>query len=116
MATARGFVDTSPLRRCAVYCLKDAWLPMKIMDKQLVSAAAPCGCARCITLAIARALQVLVNYVEMSRVTGVPVEFLLSRGQQVREVVADGGVRSGLNARAPNRLKLCLCSTASAAT
>jgi len=49
-------------RRLAVYCLKDAWLPQRLMDK----------------------LSCLENYTEMSRVTGVPFNFLLSRGQQVK--------------------------------
>ena len=48
--------------RLAVYCLKDALLPQRLMDK----------------------LHVLVNYVEMARVTGVPVSFLISRGQQIK--------------------------------
>ena len=48
--------------RLAVYCLKDAQLPQRLMDK----------------------LSVLVNYVEMSRVTGVPLSFLISRGQQIK--------------------------------
>lgn len=48
--------------RLAVYCLKDALLPQKLMDK----------------------LSVLVNYVEMARVTGVPMDFLLTRGQQIK--------------------------------
>ncbi len=29
-------------------------------------------------------LSVLINYVEMARVTGVPVSFLISRGQQIK--------------------------------
>lgn len=49
-------------RRLAVYCLKDAYLPQRLMDK----------------------LMCLVNYTEMARVTGVPFMFLLSRGQQVK--------------------------------
>ncbi|RMD45123.1 hypothetical protein DV735_g64, partial [Chaetothyriales sp. CBS 134920] len=49
-------------RRLAVYCLKDAYLPQRLMDK----------------------LMSLVNYTEMARVTGVPFNFLLSRGQQVK--------------------------------
>ena len=49
-------------RRLAVYCLKDAYLPQKLMDK----------------------LYVIVNHVEMARVTGVPLDFLLSRGQQIK--------------------------------
>lgn len=49
-------------RRLAVYCIKDAMLPMKLMEK----------------------LSVMVNYIEMARVTGVPLNFLLSRGQQIK--------------------------------
>lgn len=48
--------------RLAVYCLKDALLPQRLMEK----------------------LSVLINYVEMARVTGVPVSFLISRGQQIK--------------------------------
>mmetsp|Transcript_6047 Transcript_6047/g.15029 ORF Transcript_6047/g.15029 Transcript_6047/m.15029 type:complete len:1171 (-) Transcript_6047:183-3695(-) len=48
--------------RLATYCLKDALLPQRLMDK----------------------LSVLVNYVEMARVTGVPMSFLISRGQQIK--------------------------------
>ena len=49
-------------RRLAVYCLKDAYLPQRLMDK----------------------LMCLVNYTEMARVTGVPFNFLLAKGQQVK--------------------------------
>ena len=49
-------------RRLAVYCLKDAFLPQRLMDK----------------------LMCLVNYTEMARVTGVPFNFLLSKGQQIK--------------------------------
>ncbi|KAI5867309.1 DNA polymerase family B-domain-containing protein [Durotheca rogersii] len=49
-------------RRLAVYCLKDAYLPQRLMDK----------------------LSCLANYTEMARVTGVPFNYLLSRGQQVK--------------------------------
>lgn len=49
-------------RRLAVYCLKDAYLPQRLMDK----------------------LMCLVNYTEMARVTGVPFSYLLARGQQVK--------------------------------
>ena len=45
-----------------MYCIKDAQLPMKLMEK----------------------LSVIVNYIEMARVTGVPLGFLLSRGQQIK--------------------------------
>lgn len=49
-------------RRLAVYCLKDAYLPQRLMDK----------------------LMCLVNYTEMARVTGVPFNYLLAKGQQVK--------------------------------
>ncbi|RWA14021.1 hypothetical protein EKO27_g1078 [Xylaria grammica] len=49
-------------RRLALYCLKDAYLPQRLMDK----------------------LSCLANYTEMARVTGVPFSFLLSRGQQIK--------------------------------
>jgi DNA polymerase delta subunit 1 len=49
-------------RRLAVYCLKDAYLPQRLLDK----------------------LMCLVNYTEMARVTGVPFNYLLSRGQQIK--------------------------------
>jgi DNA polymerase delta subunit 1 len=51
-------------RRLAVYCLKDAYLPQRLMDK----------------------LSCLENYTEMARVTGVPFNYLLARGQQVKFV------------------------------
>jgi DNA polymerase delta subunit 1 len=49
-------------RRLAVYCVKDAYLPLRLMEK----------------------LMILYNYVEMARVTGVPLSYLLSRGQQIK--------------------------------
>ena len=51
-------------RRLAVYCLKDSYLPQRLMDK----------------------LSCLENYTEMARVTGVPFNYLLARGQQVKFV------------------------------
>ncbi|KAH9866079.1 DNA-directed DNA polymerase delta [Plenodomus biglobosus] len=54
--------DSNSRRRLAVYCLKDAYLPQRLLDK----------------------LMCLVNYTEMARVTGVPFNYLLARGQQVR--------------------------------
>ena len=48
--------------RLAVYCLKDAQLPLNLMNK----------------------LSVLVNNIEMARVTGVPMSFLITRGQQIK--------------------------------
>lgn len=56
--------DSNSRRRLAVYCLKDAYLPQRLMDK----------------------LMCLVNYTEMARVTGVPFNYLLSRGQQIKFV------------------------------
>jgi DNA polymerase delta subunit 1 len=49
-------------RRLAVYCLKDAFLPLLLMKK----------------------LSIVVNYIEMARVTGVPLNFILTRGQQIK--------------------------------
>lgn len=57
-----GNADTR--KRLAVYCLKDAFLPQRLMDR----------------------LMCLINYVEMARVTGVPFNYLLSRGQQVKVI------------------------------
>ncbi|KAI9293706.1 hypothetical protein K502DRAFT_325185 [Neoconidiobolus thromboides FSU 785] len=51
-------------RRLAVYCLKDAYLPLRLMDK----------------------LMVFINYLEMARVTGVPFGYILTRGQQIKVV------------------------------
>ncbi|KAI1884714.1 hypothetical protein AGOR_G00229260 [Albula goreensis] len=51
-------------RRLAVYCLKDAYLPLRLLQK----------------------LMCVINYMEMARVTGVPLTYLLSRGQQVKVV------------------------------
>lgn len=56
--------DSETRRRLAVYCLKDAFLPLRLMEK----------------------LMCLVNYTEMARVTGVPFSFLLSRGQQIKVI------------------------------
>ncbi|BEI82815.1 hypothetical protein CcaverHIS002_0306830 [Cutaneotrichosporon cavernicola] len=51
-------------RRLAVYCLKDAYLPQRLLDR----------------------LMCLVNYTEMARVTGIPFNDVLTRGQQIRVV------------------------------
>ncbi|EAT82147.2 DNA polymerase [Parastagonospora nodorum] len=56
--------DSNSRRRLAVYCLKDAYLPQRLLDK----------------------LMCLVNYTEMARVTGVPFNYILARGQQIRFV------------------------------
>ena len=54
--------DADTRRRLAVYCLKDAYLPQRLLQK----------------------LMCLINYAEMARVCGVPLSYLLARGQQVR--------------------------------
>lgn len=51
-------------RRLAMYCLKDAYLPLKLLNK----------------------LMCIINYMEMARVTGVPLLCLLTRGQQIKVV------------------------------
>ena len=51
-------------RRLVEYCLKDSLLPLRLMDKLLL----------------------MVNFIEMARVTGVPIVFLLTRGQQIKVV------------------------------
>ena len=58
----RGNSETR--HRLAVYCLKDAILPQRLLIKLLS----------------------LVNYIEMARVTGVPLSWLLTRGQQIKVV------------------------------
>eukprot|EP01053_Blabericola_migrator_P007418 Blabericola_migrator_1__7417@NODE_377_length_9219_cov_163_315122_g301_i0_p2_GENE_NODE_377_length_9219_cov_163_315122_g301_i0NODE_377_length_9219_cov_163_315122_g301_i0_p2_ORF_typecomplete_len839_score179_53DNA_pol_B/PF00136_21/1_4e84DNA_pol_B_exo1/PF03104_19/5_1e65DNA_pol_B_exo1/PF03104_19/2_1e03RNase_H_2/PF13482_6/7_7e08DNA_pol_B_exo2/PF10108_9/2_1e06DNA_pol_B_2/PF03175_13/4_9e03DNA_pol_B_2/PF03175_13/0_018_NODE_377_length_9219_cov_163_315122_g301_i018764392 len=56
----RANADTR--QRIAIYCLKDSALVIRLLD----------------------ALCFLVNYMEMARVTGVPVNLLLTRGQQIK--------------------------------
>ncbi|AMD21716.1 HFL140Wp [Eremothecium sinecaudum] len=56
--------DSETRRRLAVYCLKDAYLPLRLLEK----------------------LMALVNYTEMSRVTGVPFSYLITRGQQIKVI------------------------------
>jgi len=51
-------------RRLAVYCLKDAYLPLRLLDK----------------------LMCVINSMEMARVTGVPLSYLQTRGQQIKVV------------------------------
>ncbi|KOX76910.1 DNA polymerase delta catalytic subunit [Melipona quadrifasciata] len=51
-------------RRLAVYCLKDAYLPLRLLDK----------------------LMCIFIYMEMARVTGVSMCSLLTRGQQIKVV------------------------------
>lgn len=56
--------DAYTRRRLAVYCLKDAILPQRLMDRLLS----------------------LTNYMEMARVTGMPLGWLLSRGHMIKVV------------------------------
>lgn len=56
----RGTAETR--RRLAVYCLKDSHLPLRLFDK----------------------LKYMYNQVEMARVTGVPMSYLLTRGQSIK--------------------------------
>lgn len=56
--------DEQTRRRLAMYCLKDAYLPLRLLNK----------------------LMCVVNYMEMARVTGVPLSCLLTRGQQIKVV------------------------------
>ena len=54
--------DEFTRRRLAIYCVKDAYLPLRLWDK----------------------LMCLFNLTEMARVTGVPLTYLFSRGQQIK--------------------------------
>lgn len=56
--------DSQTRRRLAVYCLKDAYLPLRLLDK----------------------LMCIFIYMEMARVTGVSISSLLTRGQQIKVV------------------------------
>ena len=49
-------------KRIAVYCLKDCLLPLKLLEK----------------------LMLLIHYVEMARVTGIPLSYVVNRGQQIK--------------------------------
>lgn len=51
--------NSADRHRLAVYCVKDAALPDRLLNH----------------------LNALLNYIEMARVTGVPLNFLLQRGQ-----------------------------------
>lgn len=52
------------LFRLAVYCIKDAELPLKLLDH----------------------VKSFTNDIEMARVTGVPITSLLTKGEQVKVV------------------------------
>ncbi|XP_072778969.1 DNA polymerase delta catalytic subunit-like [Taeniopygia guttata] len=56
--------DAQTRRRLALYCLKDAMLPLRLLER----------------------LMTLVTLVEMARVTAVPLSYLLTHGQQVKVV------------------------------
>jgi DNA polymerase delta subunit 1 len=56
--------DDETRRRLAIYCLKDAYLPQRLLEK----------------------LMIMVNYIEMARVTGIPIAFILQRGQQIKVI------------------------------
>lgn len=56
--------SSSDRRRLAVYCIKDAYLPQRLLDK----------------------LMIIYNYFEMARVTGIPLNYLLSRGQSIKVI------------------------------
>jgi len=56
--------DDETRKRLAEYCLKDALLPLRLMQK----------------------LMLWINYVEMARVTGVPINYLLTRGQSIKVI------------------------------
>ncbi|KAK9885614.1 hypothetical protein WA026_012378 [Henosepilachna vigintioctopunctata] len=56
--------DEQTRRRLAVYCIKDADLPLRLLDH----------------------VKSFTNDVEMSRVTGVPITSLLTKGEQVKVV------------------------------
>eukprot|EP00171_Calliarthron_tuberculosum_P012257 IDg12257t1 len=77
--------DEQTRRRLAVYCLKDAFLPIRILDKLLF----------------------LTNYIEMARVTGIPLGWLVSRGHMIK--VTDGpafGALQSLNRNAEHVAEL----------
>lgn len=54
--------DQFTRRKLAVYCLKDAYLPIRLIEK----------------------LMVVFQYAEMAKVSGVPLSYLLSSGQQIK--------------------------------
>ncbi|ADM12173.2 DNA polymerase catalytic subunit delta [Encephalitozoon intestinalis ATCC 50506] len=54
--------DKDTRRRIASYCLRDTVLPLRLFSK----------------------LNVLINYAELSRVTGVPIEYFFTRGTAIK--------------------------------
>ena len=59
---ASGFCSMSAKPEVWRACMQDAYLPQRLVDK----------------------LMYMYNYVEMARVTGVPMSFLLTRGQSIK--------------------------------
>ncbi|RVD93034.1 dna polymerase delta catalytic subunit [Tubulinosema ratisbonensis] len=54
--------DKNTRKRIATYCLKDSYLPLVLFNK----------------------LNILLNYTELSRVTGIPVDWVTLRGQSIK--------------------------------
>lgn len=54
--------DEYSRRRLAIYCIKDAYLPLHLMLY----------------------LQALINTTEIARVCGIPLSYLFTRGQQIK--------------------------------
>ena len=54
--------DEYTRRRLAIYCIKDAYMPLRILEK----------------------LMCIFNLTEMARVCGVPINYLFSRGEQIK--------------------------------
>uniref|UniRef100_A0AC35GTS4 Uncharacterized protein n=1 Tax=Panagrolaimus sp. PS1159 TaxID=55785 RepID=A0AC35GTS4_9BILA len=65
--------------------MKDAYLPLRLLDK----------------------LMSVINYMEMARVTGVPLNFLVFRGQQVK-VISQLLRKGGLIFRLQKNKKECM--------
>jgi DNA polymerase delta subunit 1 len=54
--------DENTRKRLALYCIKDAALVLQLMEK----------------------LMLLINFIEMARVVGVPISYLITRGQAIK--------------------------------
>lgn len=71
-------------RRLGIYCLKDAYLPQRLCDK----------------------LMIIVNNVEMARVTGVPIGYLLPHGQEIKVLTQIYRKAAEANLRIPHYKKV----------
>lgn len=71
-------------RRLGIYCLKDAYLPQRLCDK----------------------LMIIVNNVEMARVTGVPIGYLLPHGQEIKVLTQIYRKAAERNLRIPHYKKV----------